>query len=176
VAQSYLLSLYTQNVPTIKTISTGKICGEAPMMNCNNLIASRFSTGQKVKRIVTRVASGVACSGLLVAHALAATSGTSSSPTISSCPSAFHQVAITQNATQCQAFNEGLPASLVYFTTSSTQDTIRYYQDNIPNANIHAPINSRVLIVSADNTYRVVVSPDNKGAQVDILVMKKTVE
>lgn len=145
-------------------------------MNFNNLTTIGSSAGQQIKRMVTWGACAMACSGLLVTHALADTSNTASSPDISSCPSAFHQVVIASNATQCQAFNEGLPASLVYFTKNSAGETIRYYQDNIPNAHVHTPINSRVLIVSSDNTYRVVVSPDNNGAQVDILVMKNPVE
>jgi|GEM_PF-2435610 len=145
-------------------------------MNCNNLTTVGSNAGQQIKRMVAWGACGIACSGLLMTHALADTSSAASSPNISSCPSAFHQVVIANNATQCQAFNEGLPASFVYFTANSAQDTIRYYQDNIPNANVHTPINSRVLIVSSDNTYRVVVSPDKNGTQVDILVMKNPAE
>lgn len=145
-------------------------------MNCNKLTTIGSSANQQIKRMVAWGTCAMACSGLFMNPALADTSGTASSPNISSCPSAFHQVVIANNATQCQAFNEGLPASLVYFTTSSAGETIRYYQDNIPKAHVHTPINSRVLIVSSDNAYRVVVSPDNNGAQVDILVMKDPAE
>ena len=46
---------------------------------------------------------------------------------------------------------------------------IDFYQGKL-SLNAKAPVNQRTLLVSEDSLLRIVVSPDNKGSQVDILV------
>lgn len=100
-------------------------------------------------------------------------------PQIKICETTFFDIPLPDNASQCQPFSDALksknqedpdvPASLVYFTPLSTQAVIDFYQAQL-SLNTHAPVNQRTLLVSEDSQIRIVVSPDNKGSQVDILV------
>lgn len=102
-------------------------------------------------------------------------------PQIKVCETTFFDIPLPDNASQCQPFSDALkakteegsdvPASLVYFTPLSTQAVIDFYQAQL-SLNTHAPVNQRTLLVSQDSQVRIVVSPDNKGSQVDILVSR----
>lgn len=121
-------------------------------------------TAQNACRTVFRVT--VACS---LIFAFGAKAGLTQPDTVS-CPSVFHSVSITNDATQCQQFETQVPAAMVYYTKQQPQDVIAFYQDGMSSLTMHPPINQRTLLTSDANHTRIVVSPDNAGSQVDILV------
>lgn len=109
----------------------------------------------------------------------------SPTPQIKVCDTAFFAVPLPDDASQCQPFSDALtadpapqaemPASLVYFTPLSNAAVIEFYQNKL-SLTKHEPVNQRTLLVSDDSLVRIVVSPDNKGSQVDILVSQNTAE
>ena len=104
----------------------------------------------------------------------AKTSVSLTQPDTVSCPAAFHDVTITDDATQCQQFETQVPAAMVYHTKQQPNDVVAFYQANMSALTVHAPVNQRTLLTSENNYTRIVISPDNTGAQVDILVTPKT--
>ena len=91
-------------------------------------------------------------------------------PTLVSCPSEFQQVKISEEARQCQAFDESMTAVMVYHSPRSTREMLGFYQAAHPLLKAHSPVSGRTLLTSEDKAIRVVISPDNAGSQVDILV------
>lgn len=92
-------------------------------------------------------------------------------PNIVSCPAAFHNVTITDDATQCQQFETQVPAAMVYHTKQQPNDVVAIYQEIMSTLTVHAPVNQRTLLTSKNNHTRIIISPDNAGSQVDILVI-----
>ncbi len=107
------------------------------------------------------------------------TAAVTPAPQIKVCETTFFDVPLPDNASQCQPFLDAMqaaseqpdtiPASLVYFTPLANQAVIEFYQDKL-SLTQHAPVSQRTLLVSEDSQVRIVVSPDNQGSQVDILV------
>lgn len=93
-------------------------------------------------------------------------------PNATTCPEQFHGVKLHQDATQCQRFDTDFPVSLVYFVNDTPNSLVAFYLAHYPDLSAKKPINHRTLLVSKDGQRRVIVSPDNKGAQVDVLLMQ----
>ena len=119
----------------------------------------------------------VLLSGLVVAsHALADTMTTNGSfnvPVTQSCPTFFFDVSLMTDARQCQQFDDSLPASLVYFTKRSPEQVITFYQNTYPRWVVTPPVNHRTMLTAADDSVRIVVSPDSLGTQVDVLIIQQ---
>lgn len=94
-----------------------------------------------------------------------------SGPDTAICPADFYSVAMPAGATQCQRFDDELPASLVYHTPANTQTVLQWYQQSMPELTVVSRFNGRVVLSAPDDNVRVVVSPDKHGAQVDLLVI-----
>lgn len=94
-------------------------------------------------------------------------------PKATTCPEQFHGVKLHQEATQCQRFDTDFPVSLVYFVSDTPNSLVAFYLAHYPDLSAKKPVNHRTLLVSQDGLRRVIVSPDNKGAQVDVLLMKE---
>ncbi|AMJ95625.1 hypothetical protein AVL56_15810 [Alteromonas stellipolaris] len=112
----------------------------------------------------------------MASQALADTVTTNSSldaPVVQTCPASFFDVSLMANARQCQQFDDSLPASLVYFTKHTPKDVIAYYQNAYPQFVAKPPVNHRTMLAAIDDSVRIVVSPDNMGTQVDVLIISK---
>ncbi|MDC8832552.1 hypothetical protein [Alteromonas gilva] len=105
-------------------------------------------------------------------HAQATTAPTMQ-PKMSTCPGQFHDVVVHEAAKQCQHFDIELPASLVYFVSTSPAALVSYYLTQMPELSRQDTPNERVLLLNPKQNVRIVVSPDDNGAQVDILVLSK---
>ncbi|AXR07561.1 hypothetical protein [Salinimonas sediminis] len=97
--------------------------------------------------------------------------GNISQPAIAPCPGEFYNVSMPQGATQCQRFDDDMPASLIFHTPQSTESVLQWYQQHMPQLHVASQFNGRVVLTGAQNTIRVVVSPDHSGAQVDLLIL-----
>ena len=95
-------------------------------------------------------------------------------PSIMSCPSDFQQVKISDDARQCQAFDESKTAVMIYHSPRSPSELLNVYQTAHPALKTHTPVSGRTLLSSEDKRVRVIISPDNTGSQVDILVTSTT--
>ncbi|VEL98254.1 hypothetical protein ALT761_03271 [Alteromonas sp. 76-1] len=119
----------------------------------------------------------VLLSGLAMAsYAFADTVSTDSSldaPVVRSCPTSFFDVSLMANARQCQQFDDSLPASLVYFTKHAPKEVIAFYQNAYPQFVRKPAVNQRTMLAATDDSVRIVVSPDNVGTQVDVLIISK---
>lgn len=94
-------------------------------------------------------------------------------PSTVSCPSEFHSIVLSLDATQCQQFESEIPAAMVYHTAMSPSQVISFYKEQLPMFKTHPAVNQRTLITSKERHTKIVISPDNTGAQVDILVAAK---
>lgn len=95
-----------------------------------------------------------------------------SKPSTTTCPSEFHSIALSSDAAQCQQFESDIPAAMVYHTPLTPSQVISFYNERLPMFKTHPAINQRTLITSTKRNTKIVISPDNTGAQVDILVTK----
>lgn len=95
-----------------------------------------------------------------------------SKPNTTPCPSEFHAVTLSLDASQCQQFESDIPAAMVYHTQLTPTQVVSFYRERLPTFKTHPAISQRTLITSKDRNTKIVVSPDNVGAQVDILVAK----
>lgn len=115
--------------------------------------------------------------GLMMAsQALADTLATNSSSKVTntqSCPTSFFDVSLMSDARQCQQFDDSLPASLVYFTKRPPEQVITFYQNTYPKWIKKSPVNHRTMLEATDDSVRIVVSPDNLGTQVDVLIIRQ---
>jgi hypothetical protein len=112
----------------------------------------------------------------MVSHAFADTVSTDSSldaPVVRSCPASFFDVSLMANARQCQQFDDSLPATLVYFTKHAPKEVIAFYQNAYPQFVRKPAVNQRTMLAATDDSVRIVVSPDNVGTQVDVLIISK---
>ena len=123
------------------------------------------------KKIVFCLALASAVSNTCFADTIAV--DTSSKQAIVSCPAEFQQVKISNDAKQCQAFEKDTSAVIVYHSPRSPSEILNEYQAAHPLLKPHPPIKGRTLLSSQDKAVRVVISPDNTGSQVDILVTSK---
>jgi hypothetical protein len=96
-----------------------------------------------------------------------------SKPNTTPCPSEFHAVTLSLDASQCQQFESETPAAMVYHTALTPSQVVSFYKERLPKFKTHPAINQRTLITSKERNTKIVVSPDNAGAQVDILVAAK---
>lgn len=97
-----------------------------------------------------------------------------SAPELSPCPSQFHSITLHTNAKLCQIFDSSTPASMIYHVNNTPRDVVAFFLADrrlVKNASLH----NRVLLMSADKSYRVIVSPDGAGSQVDILITTPSV-
>ena len=94
-----------------------------------------------------------------------------SQPDLTPCPSDFYSVAMPGDAMQCQKFDDEMPASLVFHSPNNQQQLITWYQNAMPDLAIVSQFNGRTVLSGARDNIRVVVSPDNQGAQVDLLII-----
>lgn len=127
----------------------------------------QYKVGAALKssaRALLSVATIVGFSTLSVAHA---TQG----PALSDCPSAFYSVPLTEQAKQCQLFEDDFPASMIYHDKRAPESLIAYYQATQPEFEIHSAFNERTLLIDESQNLRVVISPDGQGSQIDILVL-----
>lgn len=113
----------------------------------------------------------LATAALLAATTLVA-KPSHAAPVITKCPEQFHTVALPADARQCQQFDAGMPASMVYFVAKPATDIIQYYAESFPQLKVNAPVNERTLLSAGE--MRIVVSPDGNGSQVDILITPST--
>lgn len=113
----------------------------------------------------------IALAAVLAAFSAFASSKTVlNSPNISDCPTQFHSVSIHQDAKLCQIFDDKLPASMVYHVAISPTEAIAFYLDNSALLK-RSTVRERTFLSNENNNYRVVVSPDGTGSQIDILVV-----
>ena len=125
----------------------------------------------------TLIKNTIACiaiflgSASVFADTLAVTDSVSK-PNTTTCPSEFHSVVLSLDASQCQQFESDIPAAIVYHTSLTPSQVISFYNERLPMFKTHPAINQRTLITSTERNTKIVVSPDNAGAQVDILVTK----
>ncbi|WP_420933751.1 hypothetical protein ACOJR9_15120 [Alteromonas sp. A081] len=94
-------------------------------------------------------------------------------PNTTPCPNEFHSIVLSSDATQCQQFESETPAAMVYHTALTPSQVVSFYKERFPLFKTHPAINQRTLITSKERNTKIVVSPDNAGAQVDILVAAK---
>ncbi|MFC3092625.1 hypothetical protein DRW07_00220 [Alteromonas sediminis] len=92
------------------------------------------------------------------------------SPDVANCPENFHSIALHQDAKLCQIFDEGLPATLVYHLKLSPNQVVTYYTQ-ADGFEVRSVVGERTLISNNQDSKRIVISPDGKGTQIDILVI-----
>lgn len=107
---------------------------------------------------------------LFAAASMSAMATTNALPDVSACPSDFHVLTLPENAKQCQQFDSDLPATLIFFSASSQQALISYYTEKYPGMTIKSTVQGRTLLTADNDNVRVVISPDNKGSQVDLMI------
>lgn len=95
--------------------------------------------------------------------------GANSAPNTSTCPSEFYTVPLMANASLCQRFSDKLPATMIYHAKQMPNAVMNYYLQQDLGLTFESAFRNRKVLSNAENSIRVVVSPDNQGTQVDIL-------
>lgn len=88
------------------------------------------------------------------------------------CPETFYSLPLPEKASTCHQFNDTLPASLSFHSKHSMEEVKQFYQGTnlvFQSSQKHL---GRYVIKGEDDQYRIVISKDGNGAQVDLLVMK----
>lgn len=111
------------------------------------------------------------CAGALALSTAAVADTDKSQPDLTPCPADFYSVAMPGDAMQCQKFDDEIPASLVFHSPKNEQQLIAWYQNAMPDLSVISQYNGRTVLSGASDNVRVVVSPDNQGAQVDLLII-----
>ncbi|GEA12520.1 hypothetical protein [Alteromonas sp. KUL49] len=86
------------------------------------------------------------------------------------CTENFHGVPIAPDAKYCQSFDGNQPVSLVYFSPNPVTEVVSFYRDTGGNYTETTTVQSRIVLTPSDANHRLIVSQDNTGTQVDILV------
>ncbi|MBU3021442.1 hypothetical protein [Aestuariibacter sp. A3R04] len=86
------------------------------------------------------------------------------------CPTDFHTVSMPSNATLCQRFDSGYPATMVFYSQDSQQVLVDHYRDAYPGLEVRSTVQGRTLLTADNNSVRVIISPDNDGSQVDMMI------
>ncbi len=89
-----------------------------------------------------------------------------------SCPNQFYHVPVPNDASVCQSFGDKntLPAILSFYSPSQPNQLTTFYK--AADLAIKTEVNQygRVLLQAANEQYNIVISRDNQGSQVDILI------
>lgn len=91
----------------------------------------------------------------------------------SSCEAEYHGVPISPDAKYCQSFDGKQPVSFVYFSPKPVTDMVDFYLSTNHNYHQTTTVQSRIILSSSEENHRLIVSQDNKGSQIDILVFTK---
>ena len=87
----------------------------------------------------------------------------------SECPTRFFDLPIPNSVSTCNAFTDKLPATLSFHAQYSPYEMKAFYKS----AGIKIASSSdnlgRHVLVSANDQYRIIISQDGKGTQVDLL-------
>jgi len=89
------------------------------------------------------------------------------------CPEIFKQVPLLPDATSCHIFDHRLPATLSYFVNQPTQMVIDYYLQTLGKAKIQPQPGHRFVLLYQDNKQRLVISPQDHGSQIDIIILSQ---
>ena len=107
---------------------------------------------------------------LIAATLLSAASlAVAAAPVAVACPSDFHKLTVPSDAKQCQQFDATLPATLVFYSSTPQQSLIDHFQASYPGMAVVASVQGRTLLTANNDTVRVIISPDNKGSQGDMM-------
>ncbi len=108
---------------------------------------------------------------MTLSQASFAADAANSQPTITACPGNFFSVNLPANAKQCQLFDAETPASMVFFSPEKKESMIEHFQTALPSLKVTSTFNDYTLLTGEQDTVRIIVSPDGKGSQVDVLVL-----
>ncbi len=112
------------------------------------------------------------CSMIAATLLCTASLSVAAAPDTSACPADFHTLTMPDDAKQCQVFDSGLPATLVFYSATPQQTLIDYYTAQYPGMQVAATVQGRTLLTAANNSVRVIISPDHEGSQVDMMIVK----
>ena len=91
----------------------------------------------------------------------------------SECPQQFFDLPLPTKAKTCQVFMDALPASMTYFIANTPTQMKEYYlQTSVAFLQPRKHLGRHVLI-SQNEQFRIIISHDKEGAQVDLLALHK---
>ncbi len=86
------------------------------------------------------------------------------------CPNAFYQLPLFPEASLCQIFDDGLPASLTYHAKASQQQAQAFYEEKMGQADSTQLVKGRIQLAFNNSDTIIILSEDGSGTQVDVLV------
>lgn len=89
------------------------------------------------------------------------------------CPDSFNEVSVIKGGKLCQIFAADYPASLIYFLPMSVSQTLANYKQTALEFETQYTAQNRILLKTLDNNTTLILSPDGRGTQVDILVKRQ---
>lgn len=97
---------------------------------------------------------------------------TSPNALASVCPEQFHQVPVPNDASICRSFSDDntFPAILSFHSPSQPNQLLTFYNAADLPIKTEKKQYDRVLLQATNEQYSIVISHDNQGSQVDILV------
>lgn len=86
------------------------------------------------------------------------------------CPTVFYQLQLSLDASACHVFAGTLPASITYHSNQSPKAVQLFFRQQIDTPFTQAFDHNRILLHLEGNHKIIVISPDGRGSQVDILI------
>jgi hypothetical protein len=87
-----------------------------------------------------------------------------------SCPEDFYSLPLMSEPQFCQQFSTDLPASMSYHAKSDQYSVKDFYLERMGQAENENTLKGRIVLQYNNGQKIVIISPDGKGSQIDILV------
>ena len=87
-----------------------------------------------------------------------------------SCPEAFLDIPVYYDASHCQVFSSEPPASMSYHAKAGMEQMLSFYQSKLGEAQAQDKKRGRHILEFNAGNQIIILSNDNQGTQVDILI------
>ena len=86
------------------------------------------------------------------------------------CPEAFLDIPVYYDASHCQVFSSEPPASMSYHAKTGMEQMLAFYQSKLGDAQTQDKKRGRHILEFSAGNQIIILSNDNAGTQVDILI------
>lgn len=91
----------------------------------------------------------------------------------SSCPSAFFELPLPTKTNTCTTLSDRFPAALTFHSPASPKAMFQFYSEQPLAFERKEKHLGRFVLIAGNDQYRVVISPDKHGSQIDLLYLNQ---
>ena len=86
------------------------------------------------------------------------------------CPDSFFALPLPAVANTCTALSDSVPAALSFYSPTTPQAIFQFYAEQNLTFKRKEKHLGRFVLIAKNDQYRVIISPDKQGSQIDLLV------